>query len=87
MVRDTTEDLSSIALSDVYGRIAHIFDKYSFESSGQRRVPRFTHREIAGMIGSSREMTSKILKEMERGGHISVTEHNYVIEKSFPVNW
>jgi CRP/FNR family cyclic AMP-dependent transcriptional regulator len=87
MVRDTTVELSSIALSDVYGRVAHILEKYTIEADDRRLVPKFTHREIAGMIGSSREMVSKILKELEKGSYISMTDKHYVINKTLPANW
>jgi CRP/FNR family cyclic AMP-dependent transcriptional regulator len=87
MVRETTEELSSIALSDVYGRVAHVFDKYAVENEGQKQVPRFTHREIAGMIGSSREMVSKILKDLENGEYISVSDRYYMIDKPLPESW
>jgi CRP/FNR family cyclic AMP-dependent transcriptional regulator len=87
MVRETTEELGSIALSDVYGRITHIFEKYAVEAEDKRLVPRFTHREIAGMIGSSREMVSKILKDLENGSYISITDKHYVINKNLPSNW
>ncbi len=87
MVRDTTAELSSIALSDVYGRITHIFEKYAVETDNHRLVPKFTHREIAGMIGSSREMVSKILKQLEKGSYISMTDKHYVIKKKLPANW
>ncbi len=83
MVRDTTEELSCIALSDVYGRLAHIFAKYATD----RQVPKFTHREIAGMIGSSREMVSKILKELEKGDYISVETDHYLINRDLPDGW
>jgi CRP/FNR family cyclic AMP-dependent transcriptional regulator len=87
MVRDTTAELSSIALSDVYGRVIHILEKYAVEVDDYRLVPRFTHREIAGMIGSSREMVSKILKELEKGSYISITDKHYMINKNLPANW
>ena len=87
MVRDTTAELSNIALSDVYGRITYIFEKYVVETDGHRLVPKFTHREIAGMIGSSREMVSKILKQLEKGSYISMTDKHYVINKNLPAHW
>jgi CRP/FNR family cyclic AMP-dependent transcriptional regulator len=86
MVRDTTEELGSIALSDVYGRIAHIFHKYALDNEEQIQVPKFTHREISEMIGSSREMVSKILKELEKGEYISVTQSHYVIMRDLPIS-
>lgn len=87
MVRDTTAELSSIALSDVYGRVTHILEKYAVETDNHQLVPKFTHREIAGMIGSSREMVSKILKELEKGSYLSITDKHYVINKNLPDNW
>ena len=87
MVRDTTVELSSIALSDVYGRITHIFNKYTDQRDGVERVPRFTHREIAAMIGSSREMVSKVLKELENDGYLSVEDRFYRINQPLPDNW
>ena len=87
LVRDTTEEISNIALCNVYGRITYILEKYAIEADDRRLVPKFTHREIAGMIGSSREMVSKILKELEKGSYISITDKNYVIQKNLPANW
>lgn len=87
MVRETTEELGSIALSDVCGRLRHILEKYAVENDNKRQLPRFTHREIAGMIGSSREMVSKSLKELENNGFISVTADHYVLEKPLPDTW
>ena len=87
MVRETTEELSSIALSDVYGRLTHILDKYAVDRDGQKQVPKFTHREISNMIGSSREMVSKIMKELEKGEYISVSDEHYLLNKSLPARW
>jgi CRP/FNR family cyclic AMP-dependent transcriptional regulator len=87
MVRETTGELSHIALSDVYGRLVHVLEKYASEQEGRHRVPKFTHREIASMIGSSREMVSKILKDLEKGGYISVDTRHYVLEKKLPARW
>lgn len=87
MVRETTGELGSIALSDVYGRLVHILDKYSFKHEEKTLVPRFTHREIASMIGSSREMVSKILKDLEKGEYISLKDRQYVLEKKLPAHW
>ncbi len=87
MVRDTTEELSSIALSDVYGRLSYILEKYAETQDDKKRVPKFTHREIAAMIGSSREMVSKIMKELENANYISVDSKHYVIDRPLPETW
>jgi len=87
MVRETTEELSCIALSDVYGRLTHILEKYAVDREGQKQIPKFTHREISNMIGSSREMVSKIMKELEKGDYISVAKEHYLVNKSLPSRW
>lgn len=87
IVRDTTEELSSIALSDVYGRLVYILNKYGREEDGKKYVPRFTHREISRMIGSSREIVGKTLKELEKADYLSVTPEHYVILRPLPDRW
>jgi CRP/FNR family transcriptional regulator, cyclic AMP receptor protein len=87
MVRETTEELGSIALLDVYGRLTHILEKYAVNRDGEKQVPKFTHREISNMIGSSREMVSKIMKELEKGGYISVADEHYLVNKNLPARW
>ena len=87
MVRETTEELSCIALLDVYGRLTHVLEKYTVERDGQKQVPKFTHKEISNMIGSSREMVSKIMKELEKGEYISVTDEFYLLNKRLPSRW
>lgn len=87
MVRETTEELSCIALLDVYGRLTHVLEKYAVDRDGQKQVPKFTHREISNMIGSSREMVSKIMKELEKGDYISVNDTHYLLNKSLPSRW
>lgn len=87
MVRETTEELSCIALLDVYGRLVHVLEKYAVERDGQKQVPKFTHREISNMIGSSREMVSKIMKELEKGDYIFVTDEHYLLNKDLPARW
>ncbi len=87
MVRETTDELGTIALSDVYGRLVHILEKYAFQQDDMTLVPRFTHREIASMIGSSREMVSKILKDLENGEYILLGDKHYVLAKKLPAHW
>ena len=87
MVRETTKELSCIALLDVYGRLTHVHEKYAAERDGQKQVPRFNHREISNMFGSSREMVSKIMKELEKGEYISVTDEHYLLNRSLPSSW
>jgi len=87
IVRDTTEELSSIALSDVYGRLLYVINKYGVDADGKKYVPRYTHREISRMIGASREIVGKILKELEKAGYLEVTQQHYVVLRQLPDSW
>ena len=87
MVKETTDELTHIALTDVYGRLVHMLEKYAIEKDEQQLVPKFTHREMASMIGSSREMVSKILKDLEKGEYIAVTGDHYILQKKLPARW
>ncbi len=87
MVRETTEELRHIALSDVYGRIAYTLEKHAVDRNGERCIPKFTHREIANMIGASREMVSKVMKELEKGEYVTVEEKQYVMRRELPARW
>jgi len=84
MVRETTGELGLIALSDVYGRLAHVLEKYADD---QGHLPRFTHRELASMVGSSREMVSKIMKELSKGGYLVADNRQYRLLKKLPSGW
>lgn len=89
-LRRLTESVRSLALQDVYGRIASTLIKMA-EDFGEGRLiirQRLTHRDIAAMVGSSREMVSRIMKDLSRGGYISVDENNLIIiNKKLPASW
>lgn len=87
-IRVMTEDVSSLALLDVYGRIARIMEGESVEQpDGSKLLPRMTHQELAKRVGSSREMVSKILKDLRIGGYVSVESHRIRLVKPLPSNW
>ena len=54
----TTDDLSSLALLDVYGRLARVLRKHARREGERLVVEQFSHRDLANMIGASREMVS-----------------------------
>ena len=43
-----------------------------------------THRDIAGPIGASREAISRVLKEMERSGHVILSHKRITLLKKLP---
>lgn len=89
MVRRLTEQVKSLALQDVYGRIVRVLGELS-EADGNVRVVRqkLTQQDIADRVGSSREMVSRIFKELTIGGYVSVNdERRIVIHKKPPPAW
>lgn len=82
-----TEDVSDLALLDVYGRVTKTLMECSSEMEGRRVTEPFTHKELASRVGASREMVSKILKDLRFGGYIGVEGRQFVINRKFPAKW
>jgi CRP/FNR family cyclic AMP-dependent transcriptional regulator len=86
--RRATESARDLALLDVYGRVRRLFDSIAVERDGTRLIPeKLTHQEIADRVGSSREMISRLLKDLSEGGYISVSEKLITLRKPLPPNW
>ena len=87
-VRALTENVKSLALMDVYGRIAHLLLELAVERDGKLIITeRLTQKDIASRIGASREMVSLILKDLTAGGYIRSDGHVIVIERTPPPRW
>ena len=87
-LRQANRQIEGLALKDVYGRIARLFAQYATTEKGETVLEeRFTHQEVANMIGSSREMVSRILKELIVGEYISVDKQQITIKKALPYAW
>jgi CRP/FNR family cyclic AMP-dependent transcriptional regulator len=82
-----TQSVSDLALLDVYGRIAKVIADSAEEIDGRRITPRFTHQEIADRVGASREMVSKILRDLKNGGYISSEGKRLILERKLPSKW
>ena len=87
-LREANRKIESLALLDVYGRIARLLNQLA-KARGDVLVvdEKLTHQEIAKMIGSSREMVSIILKELSTGGFISIDKKQITIHKKLPCTW
>jgi len=87
-IRAMTNSVKNLALLDVYGRVAHILIDLSSEIDGKQVInQKLTHQEIANMVGSSREMVSRILKDLSTGGYISVDKSSITINEKLPSAW
>ena len=72
-LREADRKIESLALLDVYGRVARVLLEFSEVVDGQKVVKgKLPRQDIAKMIGASREMVSRVMKGLEVGGYIEV---------------
>ena len=87
-VRDLTENVRSLALMDVYGRVARLLLELAEERDGRLVVEEsLTHKDIASRVGASREMINRILRDLSTGGYIKVEGGRITITKTPPPRW
>ena len=87
-VRIATDKLESLAFEDVYGRLVKLLIQLARPHDGVWIVEEsLTHQEIANMIGSSREMVTRILKALTSGSYISVDRKRITINKKLPASF
>ena len=88
MARRLTEQVRSMALQDVYGRMVRVLTDLS-EPAGEERVLRhkLTQQDIADRVGSSREMVNRVMKELTAGGYVTQREGRLVIRRKLPAAW
>ncbi len=88
--RLATENARSVALIDVYGRLTRLLDALAgpADAEGQRVLAeRVTHQQIASHLACSREMVSRLLKDLQVGGYIATRERRLVLLKPLPARW
>lgn len=88
--RLATESTRSLALIDVYGRAKRLLEQMAGPpaADGSRALTeRITHREIASHLACSREMISKLMKDLEIGGYVAKRDQRIVLLKALPSRW
>ena len=87
-IRVLTENVRSLALMDAYGRVARLLLESSVTKDGVQHIPeKLTQTEIASRVGCSREMVSRIFKDLVQGGYIAVEPDRIVINRKPPAHW
>jgi len=87
-LRVTTGNLKSLALSDVYGRLARLLNTLSQDVDGKSIVPeKLTQQDIADRVGASRDMIGKLMKDLVAGGYLAVEDRTIAILKKLPTGW
>ena len=86
-IQDLAEEVSSLALEDVYNRVVRVLYKHA-ETVGDKLVTeKLTQQNIASRVGATREMVHRILKELKTGGYISIEGKHITIERKLPSGW
>lgn len=79
-LRAADRKIGDLALLDISSRVARILLELAIMSNGQRVVGElFTQKDLASMIGASREMVNRTLHDLQEGGFISIQRGSIVI--------
>lgn len=87
-VRVATENVKSLALSDVYGRLVRLLNALA-QPSGEVWVvsEKLTQQEMASRVGASRDMIGKLIKDLTAGGYLTVDDRTITIRRKLPLGW
>lgn len=86
--RDLTDQVKSLALDDVYGRIARLLRKQARDEDGVPTLPeKLTQQDIADRVGASREMVSRVMKPLADGGWVGHKDGRITLLKKLPARW
>jgi CRP/FNR family cyclic AMP-dependent transcriptional regulator len=87
--RAATETARQMALLDVYGRVIHVLESQEGPASADNPVElrQITHQALANRVGASREMVSRLLKDLERGGYVELGVKRITLNRKLPARW
>lgn len=79
-LRAATRKIGDLALHDISSRVARTLLELAIMSNGHRVVGApFTQQDLAHMVGASREMVNRTLRDLEVGGYITVERKSITI--------
>jgi CRP/FNR family cyclic AMP-dependent transcriptional regulator len=87
VARQATQNAKLMALVDTYGRLRALLEGLARpQDDGTRRVPgKVTHKQLSERVGCSREMVSRLTKDLENSGHLARTsDDGWVLLKRLP---
>ena len=81
-LRNADRQIESLALLDVYGRVARTLLDMSEEEKGLKIIRgKVSRQDMAKVVGASREMVSRVMKDLEDRGVIETLENGSVVIK------
>ena len=71
-LRHADRKIESLALMDVYGRVAHALLEFAVQDAQGQWIIRekISRQDLAKMVGASREMVSRVMKDLEERAFI-----------------
>lgn len=86
--RRATENIKQLALSDTYGRLVKLLDQLA-KPEGKEWVvaEKLSQQDLANRIGASRDMVSRLLRDLAAGGYISIHHRSITIHRKLPLSW
>jgi CRP/FNR family cyclic AMP-dependent transcriptional regulator len=79
-VREADRKIGTLALMDVYGRVASTLLELAVYTNGKLMVgEKLSQQDLANMVGASREMVNRILKDLSDRGFISIESKSITI--------
>jgi CRP/FNR family cyclic AMP-dependent transcriptional regulator len=82
-LRNADRQIESLALLDVYGRVARtLLDMAETDAAGVQIIRhKVSRQDMAKVVGASREMVSRVMKDLEERGVIETQDNGFVIIK------
>ena len=72
-LREADNKIGSLALMDVFGRVARLLMEMAETVDGQKVITRkLAKQDIAKMVGASRETVSRVMKHLQSSGYIEI---------------
>ncbi len=85
MARGFDENVRSLAMLDVYGRVSRMLLDQAVEQGGKLVIPeKLTQQQMANRVGTSSEVINRILRDLTAGGYIRVEDKTIIINKPLP---
>lgn len=88
--RIATRNARNMALLDVYERVVMLLESLAtMRDDGRRAIEeRLTHAEIASRVGCSREMVSRLMKDLRAGSYLLEEGKAWILPaKPLPARW
>lgn len=79
-LRQADRKIESLALLDVYGRVARALLEAAQDTGDGQQIIRdkISRQDIAKMVGASREMVSRVMKDLEERGYIETQDDGLI---------